>query len=65
MHPAAPAPKDEATQAARAALVGASLIVSHDDRGRRTWIVSRWALTREFSSLAEVAELLDRMGAPA
>jgi hypothetical protein len=56
--------KRQATATARAALIGAILTTSHDDRGRPTWILSRWSLTREMSDIGDVERLLDRMGAP-
>lgn len=58
-------PKRQATAQARAALLGAVLTPTHDDRGRPAWILSRWALCREFSDLGEVEKVLDVMGAPA
>ncbi len=67
-----PAPSDTlpdsrkriATCQARAALVGATLVEIPSDDGRPELILSRWALTRAFSDLAELERTLDRMGAP-
>lgn len=50
-----------ATARAKAALIGASLIPSKDDRGRETFILSRWTLTREFASLEEAETVIQRM----
>lgn len=57
--------KRQATAIARAALIGAVVTPSHDDRGRPTYLMSRFSLTREFSDLSEVERILDVMGAPA
>lgn len=57
--------KRQATAQARAALVGAVLTPTHDDRGRAAWILSRWAVCREFGDLTDVEKVLDVMGAPA
>lgn len=54
-----------ATCQARAALVGATVIEIPGDNGRPELILSRWALTRAFSDLAELERTLDRMEAPA
>lgn len=54
--------KRQATCKARTAMLGGTLIESHDDRGRPTWILSRWSFTREFTSLTDVEALLVRMG---
>lgn len=56
--------KRQATAQARAALIGAVVTPTHDDRGRPSWLLSRWSLTREFHDLDELDQLLDRMGAP-
>lgn len=56
--------KREDTCKARAALIGAVVTPSHDDRGAPTWILSRWSLTREFASLDDLDRLLTTMGAP-
>jgi hypothetical protein len=53
--------KAEATLAARCALAGVTFHAIEDDRGRRTYIVSRWALTRELPTLEAVAAWLDRV----
>ncbi|GCL64944.1 hypothetical protein [Pseudaquabacterium pictum] len=57
--------KRQATATARAALIGAIVTPSHNDRGQPTWLLSRWSLTREFASLDELEALLTRMGAAA
>ena len=57
--------KRQAKATARGALIGAIVTPSHDDTGRQTWILSRWSLTRELTSLDDVERLLDAMGAPA
>lgn len=43
---------------ARCALLGIVLATTEDDRGRSLFVVSRWAMTRAFSSLAEVESWL-------
>lgn len=50
-----------ATLRARAALQGAALIRSEDERGIPRFIVSKWALTRELPDLAAVESWLDRL----
>lgn len=57
--------KRQATATARAALIGAIVTPSHNDRGVPTWLLSRWSLCREFHSLDDLERILDRMGAPA
>jgi hypothetical protein len=57
----AESPKAFATTQARAALVGVTLYRTEDDRGRRAYIVSKWALTRELPTLEAVEEWLDRV----
>lgn len=52
-----------ATCRARAALWGASLLTSEDDRGQPVFIVSRWALTRAFADLDQVEDFLREVGA--
>ncbi|MDR7331993.1 hypothetical protein [Roseateles asaccharophilus] len=49
-----------ATLTARCALLGATLHALPDDGGRAEFIVSRWALTKGFSTLAEVEAWLAR-----
>jgi hypothetical protein len=61
----ADAGKRIATCQARAALVGATVVEIPSDNGRPELILSRWALTRAFSDVAELELTLDRMGAPA
>lgn len=51
-----------ATLQARAALAGVALSRTEDDCGREVFIASKWALTKELASLAEVEELLVRIG---
>jgi hypothetical protein len=53
------------TAAARAALLGGSLVHSLDDRGRPVYILTRWAYTREFQDLGAVERVLDVMGGDA
>lgn len=50
-----------ATLQARAALAGVALHRLEDDRGRDVFIVSRWALTRQFDDIAAVEAWLDRV----
>lgn len=54
-----------ATLKARAALAGVMVLDSKDETGRPEWVATRWALTKAFSSLDELAAWLDRIGAPA
>ena len=51
-----------ATLQARAALVGVALSRIQDDRGIEVFIASKWALTKELATLAEVEQLLVRIG---
>ena len=51
-----------ATLQARAALAGVSLVRMQDDRGAEVFIASKWALTKELATLAEVEQLLVRIG---
>jgi hypothetical protein len=46
------------TLRAEAALAGVTLVASTDDRDLPIYIASRWALTRTFLTLAEVAHWL-------
>lgn len=55
------ADKAFATLQVRAALAGAQLVRSTDDRGRETFIVSQWALTAQFETMAEVSEWLQQV----
>lgn len=48
-----------ATATARAALAGITLRPIEDDGGRRVFIVSRWAFTRQLDSLDAVEAWLD------
>ena len=50
-----------ATLTAACALAGVALIPSTDDHGRRTYVVSRWALTRELPDLDAVEAWLGRV----
>lgn len=56
-----------ATLKARAALVGAQLLEIESDEGRPVLILTRWALTRAFSTdeLQALDRTLTLMGAPA
>ena len=47
---------------ARAALAGIRLDPVESDEGRTVWIVTRWAFTKQCSSLEEARDLLERMG---
>lgn len=53
-----------ATLRARCALVGIALHAIEDDAGRPAYIASKWALTRQCSSLDEVEHLLRSIGGP-
>lgn len=55
-------PKTIARLKAECALAGATLYVTDDDRGAPLFVVSRWSLTRQMSSVAEVEDFLLRMG---
>ena len=50
-----------ATLTAACALAGVTLTPSTDDHGRRTYVVSRWALTRELPDLDAVEAWLGRV----
>lgn len=50
-----------ATVTARCALAGITLHRIEDDRGRETFIVTRWALTRELQTLDDVEQWLERV----
>lgn len=58
MAAAANADKAFETLRAECALAGVTLVQSVDERGRPTFIVSRWALTRELPYLAAVSAWL-------
>ena len=51
-----------ATLQARAALMGVALSRIQDDRGNEVFIASKWALTKQLATLAEVEQLLVRIG---
>ena len=51
-----------ATLQARAALAGVALSRLQDDRGNEVFIASKWALTKQLATLAEVEQLLVRIG---
>jgi hypothetical protein len=51
-----------ATAQARCALAGFTANLIEGDDGRPMLVVSRWALTRAFDSLAEVETWLARVG---
>lgn len=55
--------KTRATLVAQAALKGVQLIIADDDAGRPLFIASRWSLTRQMHTPAEVVEFLARMPA--
>ena len=57
-------PKVEATLKARAALVGVVLHVIDDDRGSPLFVASKWAMTRQMTSVAEVEFFLRGIGGP-
>jgi hypothetical protein len=57
-----------ATRQARAALVGVTAFLLHDDTGRPEIVCTRWAMTKAFSgpqALVELDAWLNRVGAPA
>lgn len=54
-------PKRFATLQAHAALAGVVLHQLDGDFGRPVYIATRWALTRQFDSLGEVALWLERV----
>lgn len=60
--PAAPTVKELATLKAKAALCGVVLYLSEGDRGEPLFIASRWSLTRQMHSVAEVEDFLARIG---
>jgi hypothetical protein len=51
-----------ATMQARAALVGVSLVRSTDDRGRPTFVASKWSMTRQLDSIEAVEQFLRLVG---
>ena len=53
--------KHEATVTAQCALAEVVMTPSFDDRGRRTYIVSRWNLTKELPDLVAVESWLARV----
>ena len=57
-----PLTKPEANVIAPAALAGVTVTPTEDDTGKRVYCVSRWSLTKQRDSLAEVVALLSRMG---
>ncbi len=66
MNGAAPLdPKTRSTLIARAALLGVALHVTDDDAGRALFIASKWQLTRQMSSVAEVESSCGRSVGPA
>lgn len=54
--------KAEADVIAPAALAGVAVTPTEDDRGRRVYVVSRWAMARQCDTLDEVRQLLLQMG---
>jgi len=59
------APKEWVTAQALATIAGFVAVLSKNDAGRPELIVSRWASTRAFDSLAELDAWLVRVGAKA
>jgi len=57
-------PKTIATLKARAALVGVVLHAIEDDRGAPLFVASKWAMTRQMTSIAEVESFLRGIGGP-
>ena len=58
--------KELETLSARCALAGVALHVTEDDSSQPVYVVSRWNLSRTFSSAQEVGKWLDRVvGVPA
>jgi len=51
-----------ATLQAVAAIAGVRVDPVEGDDGRTVWFVSRWSLTKQCNTLAELSELLRRMG---
>jgi hypothetical protein len=51
------------TVTARTALWGGVLTRLDGDDGQPLYVVTRWSLTRSFSSLGEVKDFLDQVGA--
>lgn len=54
-------PKRIQTLKAHAALAGVVLLVIEDDRGAPLFIASKWAMTRQMHSVAEVESFLQRL----
>lgn len=54
--------KTMATLTAKACLAGAVLHFLEDDRGAALIVASKWALTRQMSTTAEVEDFLRRLG---
>lgn len=52
--------KRESTLVARGALAGFVIVRTNADDGRTVWVMSRWAMTRQFDSLDEVERWLDQ-----
>lgn len=52
-------PKEFATAQARAALAGVIMYRIEADNGRPAYVVTRWALTRQFEDLQQVNRWLD------
>lgn len=55
-------PKAVATLTARAALAGVVLHTVEDDAGNPLFIATKWSLTRQMGTVAEVDEFLQRLG---
>jgi hypothetical protein len=58
-------PKVQATLTAKACLAGVVLYFLEDDFGTPLVVASKWSLTRQLHSVAEVDTFLQRLGAPA
>lgn len=52
------------TARARVALWGGTLVTTDGDDGQPLYIITRWSLTRSFTSVAEVEAWLQRAGVP-
>ena len=55
--------KEIATLKARAALVGVEMHVIEGDRGTLVFVMTKWSLTRQLSTVEEVETFLTRAGA--
>ena len=57
--------KREATVRARLALIGVTMVIGNDDRGRPEYVLTYKHRTRITGSIDEVEALADEAGAPA